>query len=306
MNYTEHRYTSHDGLSLYYRQYGEGEEAIICLPGLSRNSKDFHELAGRLSGRYRVVCPDLRGRGQSARDPKWRHYNPGTYAKDIWRLMDELEIERFIIVGTSLGGILAMIMAFQRSERLQAIVLNDVGPEVDPVGYARILAYAGKQGAVNTWEEAVAQCKETFELSLPDGSPEFWSSFARKGYRETANGTPELDMDPNIGLAIRKSVGLVRFFTRLRKLGILRQIAGVPIDPWDSFNAISMPCLVMRGATSDILSEDIVDRMAAAKPDLVRATIPNRGHAPLLDESESLAAIDGFLTGLSSPRWSTD
>ncbi len=298
MNYNEHRYTSHDGLSLYCREYGRGEETIICLPGLSRNSKDFHDFANRQSGSYQVLCPDLRGRGQSDRDPNWRHYHPGNYAKDIWKLADELGIERFIIIGTSLGGLIAMIMAYQRAERLRAIVLNDIGPEVDPVGYARILGYAGKQAAVSNWQEAAAQCKETHESSMPDAPPEYWDTLARQTYRETTDGTPVIDTDPNISLAIRRSVGFGRVLTRLRKLGIMRQIAGMAIDPWDSFRAVSMPCLVLRGEISDILSAEIVDHMTAAKPDLVQATIPNRGHAPLLDEPESLAAIDGFLGSL--------
>jgi pimeloyl-ACP methyl ester carboxylesterase len=127
---------------------------------------------------------------------------------------------------------------------------------------------------------------------------EFWDAFARKSYRERADGVPELDRDPNIGEASRKVARIRPFLAWLRKLRLLHRIAGVPIDPWDAFKAVSMPCLVLRGATSDILSEEIVDRMVAVKADLKRATIPKRGHAPLLDEPESLAAIDAFLDQL--------
>lgn len=300
MNYTENRYTSHDGLSLYYREYGHADDLIICLPGLTRNSKDFHELASHLAGRYRVLCPDLRGRGQSDRDPKWRHYHPGTYVKDIWTLMDELDINRVTVIGTSLGGLMAMIMAAQRPQCLAAIIMNDIGPEIDPVGYARIKAYAGRQSKVNNWQEAAEQCRQTYALAIPDMSMEFWDSYAHRCYKEADNGIPVPDADSNIGEAIRKGTKVTRILTGLRKLGLLRRIAGVPIDPWDSFRAISMPCLVVRGGISDILSEEIVSRMLAVKTDLQRATIPNRGHAPMLDEPESLRAIDDFLNSLQT------
>ena len=94
MNYSENRYTSHDHLSLYYREYGEGNQTIVCLPGLTRNSKDFHDIATRLSPRYRVLCPDLRGRGQSDRDARWRNYHPGTYVRDVWKLLDESGVDK--------------------------------------------------------------------------------------------------------------------------------------------------------------------------------------------------------------------
>jgi len=281
MDFTEHHYQSDDQLSLYYRSYGSGKDVVVCLPGLTRNSKDFHQLATHLALRYRVLCLDLRGRGQSDRDHNWHHYNPATYARDTWKLMDQLSITHFIIIGTSLGGLLAMIMAAQQPQRLKAIVLNDIGPEVDPVGYARILASAGLQPEVKNWKEAAQHCRQTYGPALPDMSMEFWNTYAHKSYREGAGGTPELDMDSNIGEAIRKDDSL--------------RTEGVPSNHWDVFRAVSMPCLVLRGGLSDFLSEEIVERMAAVKPDLKHTTIPNRGHVPLLDEPASLTAIDAFL-----------
>lgn len=298
MSFTEHHYLSHDGLSLYYRSYGSGTNAVVCLPGLTRNSKDFHELATHLASRYRVVCLDLRGRGQSDRDRKWRHYHPRTYVRDTWTLIDQLGLAGCITIGTSLGGLLAMIMAAQRPEWFKAIVLNDIGPEINPVGYARILSSVGRQREVKSWQEAAEQCRQTYKLALPDMPPEFWRAFVHRSYREAADGRLELDMDPNIGEAVRKSVKTVRLMARLRKLGILRRVGGVFIDPWDSFRVLNVPCLVLRGEISDILSEEIVDRMVAIKPDLVRVTIPNRGHSPFIGELASLTAIDEFLQPL--------
>jgi len=299
MNYTEHRYTSKDGLSLYYREYGSGDKAIICLPGLTRNSKDFHDLATRLATDYRVLCLDFRGRGQYKHDPKGRHYHPGTYARDTWKLLDELAIEQFIVIGTSLGGLVAMVMSAQQGSRIRALVMNDIGPEVNPVGITRILKNAGIQAEITNWQDAAARCKFMGSHAIPDMPDDFWQQFARRSYRLNNNGIPELDMDPNIGVAIRKGVKPARILAKLRKLGILKRFGGAFIDPWDSFRTVHMPCLVLRGELSDVLSEDIVKRMLIVKPDLKWAVIPKRGHAPLLDEPESVTAIDSFLKNLA-------
>ncbi len=299
MNYSEHHFSSQDGLSLYYREYGSGGKVIICLPGLTRNSKDFHDLASRLALDYRVLCLDFRGRGQSEHDPKWRHYHPGTYARDTWKLLDELAIEKFIVIGTSLGGLVAMIMSAQQGARIKAIVMNDIGPEVNPVGITRILKNAGVQAEINNWQDAADRCKFMGGHAVPNMPDEFWQKFARKSYRLNNNGIPVLDLDPNVGLAVRKGVKPANILAKLRKLGILKRIGGAFIDPWDSFKTVSMPCLVLRGELSDVLSEDIVKRMLAVKPDLKWAVIPNRGHAPLLDEPETVTAIDSFLKNLA-------
>ena len=284
MGFTENHHRSRDGLSLYYRSYGSGAETILCLPGLTRNSRDFHEIATHLASRYRVLCPDMRGRGRSERDPDWHNYVPATYVNDCWDLVGEAGIENFIIIGTSLGGMMAMIMASQRPQGIRAIVLNDIGPDVNPAGYARVLDAADHQVEVKNWQQAAQQCRETHELILPGMPGTFWDAYARQCYREGADGTPELDVDPNI--------------YRLFLEGKLKRIGGSPLDPWDAFRAVSMPCLVLRGELSDFLSEEIVERMTAAKPDLKRALIPARGHAPLLDEPESVVAIDTFLDQL--------
>jgi len=286
-------------LSLYYREYGRGDNVIICLPGLTRNSKDFHDLATRLAPNYRVLCPDLRGRGQSEHDPKWRQYHPGTYARDVWTLVDKLAIREFIIIGTSLGGMIAMVMSSQQPERIKAVIMNDIGPEIDPVGYTRILSYAGIKADIKNWQDAAERSKFLSGQAAPGMSDDFWQEFARKTYRENSEGIPELDMDLNIGEAIRKGVKPLRILAIIRKTGILKKFASMFIDPWDSFRSMSMPTLVLRGEISDILSYDILNRMAAVKPDLQRALIPNRGHAPMLDEPEALAAIDTFLQGLA-------
>lgn len=281
MGFTEHFYPTKDGLSLYYRSYGTGSDVLVCLPGLTRNSKDFHEIATHLASRYHVLCPDLRGRGRSDRDPDWRNYHPATYISDTWRLLDLLDIDSFGLIGTSLGGLLSMIMASEQPQRVRSVVLNDVGPEADPSGYARILASFDEETGVNNWQEAARRCMQSYQSALPDMPAEFWQAFVYKNYREGPAGYPEPDFDPNIIEAIRQ--------------GDQSRIAGVRVDPWAAFAAMTMPGLVLRGALSDILSADIVERMRTVKPDLKSAVIPNRGHAPLLFEPDSLAAIDRFL-----------
>ena len=156
MPYTEHHYRSRDGLSLYYRQYGDtsNNKVILCVHGLTRNSKDFHKLAEHLCGQYRVISVDVRGRGQSDRDPRPFHYNPGQYVKDAWTLLDQLQLSNVTVIGTSMGGLMAMIMADQQPQRLRAVVINDVGPELPQAAIDRIKSYAGRYPPAQNWEEA--------------------------------------------------------------------------------------------------------------------------------------------------------
>ena len=302
MAFSEHRYTSDDGLSLYYREYGgnDGRDTVLCLPGLTRNSRDFHELALRLADRYRVVCADPRGRGMSDRDSDWRNYNIATYMPDVNRLMDVAGMTRAIFLGTSMGGLISMTMAYQRPECVKAIILNDIGPAADPAGIRRILRYVGRHEPVNSWDEAVAQLQSTYGIALPDRPRSFWEDHVRLTYKEGADGRPELDMDLKIGDAIRSSMRVIPVLKLLRTLRLVKEVRGVPIDAWDSFRAVKVPCLVMRGELSDILSEEIVDRMKTIKPDLEVATIQGIGHSPYIEGPEMLGAIDTFLAELEA------
>jgi pimeloyl-ACP methyl ester carboxylesterase len=276
----DHFYDSTDGLRLYYRDYPAGEPGwlpVLCLPGLTRNSRDFADLAGRLSSRHEVLTADLRGRGRSAWDPDPAHYHLTTYVQDAWTLLDSRGIERVLIVGTSLGALMGMAMA-TRPERIAGVVLNDAGPELDLVGLLRIAGYAGKLPPVRSWAEAAAQAKVVHEAALPDLTDAQWLDYARRNYRESSEGVPTPDMDPQIAA------------------GFKTPPTG-PLQMWPLYAAIkAVPMLVLRGALSDLLSAATVERMVGEKPDLEHVTVPNRGHVPLLDEPESLRAIDSFLT----------
>ncbi|MCJ7558783.1 MAG: alpha/beta hydrolase [Gammaproteobacteria bacterium] len=295
MSYSEHHYRSNDGLKLYYRVYGSNENVLICLPGLTRNCKDFEKLAEHLASGWTVITPDLRGRGQSEHDPKFRNYRPGTYVSDTWSLLDSLGLTRVVVIGTSLGGLMAMIMADQQPQRIRAVVLNDVGPELPPAAVARILTYAGRTPPADNWDLASEQVRQAYALAYPKESADFWRDFTRLSYRQVDSGKVEPDIDPAIGEALRKSRGILKFLQWLRKHGLKRKVGGVNIDTWDSFRAISMPCLLLHGEISDVLTPEIVGRMIAVNPQLQVCTVPDRGHAPSLDEPVARSAIDGFL-----------
>jgi len=272
-------YTSSDGLKLYYRDFGAENPGtpVICLPGLTRNSRDFEDLANYLSDRRRVITTDLRGRGFSDFDPNWQNYHPLTYVNDVWTLLDHLGIDKVIVVGTSLGGLCSMVMSATRPERMAGVIMNDIGPEINPAGIARVQEYTGRLAPVSSWDEAIEQTRVIYGDWLPGLSDEDWKKMAWRAYREGKDGVPRLDMDPNIGEAVRK-------------------VGPQKGDPWELFDSFGdMPVMVLWGVLSDILTKDIVDRMVARKPDLQVVAIPDRGHVPLLNEPECLAAIDGFL-----------
>ncbi len=280
----EQRWSSFDGLTLFSRVYetaGPAAPAVLCLPGLTRNSRDFERLAPHLATRYRVICPDLRGRGLSQRDSHWRNYHPRVYLQDLQRLMEVLKLTRVGIIGTSLGGLLAMLLAAGAPRAVTGIVLNDIGPEADPRGIERIRGYTGKLPPVRTWAEAVAQFRAVNGAAWPGLSEAQWSVVTRRSYREDASGTPVFDSDPLIGEAIRAA-------------------PAVPPDLWPLFAQIrAVPMLAIRGAQSDLLSAAIVERMQRAKPDLEWLTVEQRGHAPLLDEPGVVPAIERFLARLT-------
>ena len=188
-----HFYQSTDGLNLFYRDFGGQNDGtpVICLPGLTRNSRDFEDLANSLSNRRRVLTLDFRGRGFSDHDPTWQNYHPGTYVDDVWTLLDSLDIHKVIVVGTSLGGLCAMLMATQHRERIAGVVMNDIGPEIGPDGLARIQEYTGRMPPVASWEEAAVQAKEIYGQWLPDLSDKAFEQLARRGYRENEDGVPQ-------------------------------------------------------------------------------------------------------------------
>jgi len=283
--YAELNWRSHDGLRLFARLYPgptAGAPSVLCLHGLTRNSRDFEDLAPHLQRRYRVIAPDLRGRGLSARDPQIQNYQPATYLQDVVALLGALGAQRTAIIGTSLGGMLAMMLGFTQPGRVAGMVLNDVGPEIDPVGLERIKQYAGRLPPARTWSVAVAQTQGMFGDAWPDVAEDRWQTLTRRGFREDASGVVEVDADPGIGEALRAAPAAAP--------------AAAP-DLWPLWQALrDVPTLAIRGARSDILSSATFARMKSENPRLQQLQVANRGHVPLLDEPECIAAVDDFLS----------
>lgn len=279
--FSEHRWVTPDGLSLYARDYpaegGEKALPVLCLHGFTRNSKDFEELAPVLAaaGR-RVIAMDMRGRGQSDRDPRPANYHPKVYARDVLGFLAELGVSRAVFLGTSMGGLITLAVALLRPKAIAAAILNDVGPAVDLAGVRRIQSYAGKAPEVRTWQDAADYMRVTNEVALPGLAAADWAGMARRLFRDSPTG-PVLDYDPAIaGGGKAKASSLIAWFA-FRRL------------------ARRVPTLLLRGEQSDILTADIARRMRRRSPALQLAVIPGVGHAPTLSEPEALAAIRAFL-----------
>jgi len=278
MRYVDLLYTSDDGLKLYARDYpGPDSDApcVLCLPGLTRNSKDFDELALELSSRYRVICPDQRGRGRSEYDAQPGRYRPDRYVQDMHTLLQIAGVRRTAIIGTSLGGLMAILMVALFRDIVSGVVLNDVGPEVDPRGIARISSYVGKLSPVASWPEAVQRTIDINGQAFPDFTQNDWLGMTANTFR-MENGTPVSDYDPSI------SKGLA-------------QGSATP-DLWPLFQSLAgKPVTVIRGELSDILSEATLIKMHERLPEITSVQIDRVGHAPTLNESKARSAIFALL-----------
>ena len=279
-----------DGLRLHARDYaaasGPARLPVVCLHGLTRNARDFEDLAPHLAAKgRRVLALDVRGRGQSAWDPQPMRYVPATYAGDVLALFDALGIARAVFIGTSMGGLITMTVAAFRPQAVAAAVLNDVGPEFAPEGIKRITGYTGRTAEITTWAEAADFARHINHVAFPGYSPEQWTAFARRLFTEK-DGRPVLDYDPGIARAFAPPPPPPE-----------GQQPPPPIDLWPLFKGLATgrPLLTVRGALSDLLSADIARRMREAAPEMAYAEVPGVGHAPMLDEPEALAAIDALL-----------
>ncbi|HRE42402.1 MAG TPA: alpha/beta hydrolase [Terricaulis sp.] len=269
---------------MHYRDYApigpETGPPVLCLHGLTRNVRDYDELAPMIAGLgRRVIVASQRGRGRSDRDPRVERYNPGVYTGDMLALLDRLCVAKAVFIGTSMGGLMTMIAAATAPQRVAAAVLNDVGPELDPVGMDRIRSYVGKSDSAANWAEAAARCRGINGAAFPvETSDAFWHDFARKLFRQEAPDAIVLDYDPAIALTVQPGSQAIA-------------------DLWPLFEALKpIPTLVIRGEISDILMRATVEEMRRRKPDLAFASVPNIGHAPFMTEPAAWSALRAFLT----------
>jgi pimeloyl-ACP methyl ester carboxylesterase len=276
-----------DGLALYARDYApllpETGLPVICLHGLTRNSRDFEAVAPRIAalGR-RVVVPDMRGRGRSANDPDPAHYVLTVYAQDVAKLMDALGVEKAVFVGTSMGALITMVLASTAPGRVAASVINDTSPQLDPAGLSRIAGYVGRAAPVADWAAAAEAVRANNGWAYPDRADDdaFWDAFARRTFHAREDGRLEVDYDPHIALAFAE----------------FDPDHAAPPDLTPLFQALSAkPMLVVRGKLSDIVSEDGLAHMRRIHPRLESVTVDNVGHAPTLEEPEAWDAVLDFL-----------
>jgi len=293
---------SDDGLSLHARDYGSlasdraSERAsdraskqtnernsepvpVLCLAGLTRNSKDFHVVASRLAETRRVIVPDYRGRGLSDYARDWKTYQPEVEMADTIKLLDHLGIGKFAIIGTSRGGLIAMLMGMTIKDRLAGVVLNDIGPKLEEDGLIRIADSINKRSQSDSWREAGDGLKR-YSDGFKGLSADDWLAFARNLYREK-NGkiVPDYDFD------LTKTFPTSDFVRSGR----------IP-EAWELFASFEgLTVGVIRGENSDLLSVETLEKMRKAHNGLIVATVPNRAHVPFLDEPEAIDVIDQVL-----------
>jgi pimeloyl-ACP methyl ester carboxylesterase len=279
--FDERSIRSADGLKLHYRDYPGPAHLppILCLPGLTRNCRDFEGVADRLAGTWRVLAPDLRGRGSSDPDPRPANYRPAVYVADMLKLLDQLGIADAVFLGTSLGGIVTMLLAGSDEERIAGALLNDIGPEIDPRGIERIRSYVGHTKSWSTWDQAAAAAQIAQGHIFPRWAANDWSTFARRTCREKSDGSIVHDYD----------MAIARPFAD--------ENTGPQPDLWPLLAGLTgRPVTVVRGARSDLLPAKIAERMVAEMgEDSELVTVPDVGHAPTLEEPEAAAAIDRLL-----------
>lgn len=277
-------YKSSDGLTLYARDYGpqDADLVVLCMHGLTRNAADFEDVCENLPGGVRGIAVDQRGRARSEYDLNPANYLPATYVQDMFTLIDHLGLERVVLFGTSLGGLMSMMMNAMKPGFFKGVILNDIGPVLDPVGLERIKGYVGKGEPMASWEEAAELIKANNQIAFPNLTGEGWMRFAKRTCEETEDGRVRLAYDPKISEPIGDD-----------------EDNAVPPDLWPVFDQLQdVPLLVIRGEISDILHPDTVTEMQRGKPDTQFLEVAGVGHAPLLDEPGVMEKVNAFVEAL--------
>jgi len=282
-------FTSQDGLKLYARHYRSPDPAgktrlpLLCLPGLTRNCKDFHRLAEFLSRKSEsprsVYCVDYRGRGWSESDSNWENYSPYIEMLDTLDFMSVTELHHAAILGTSRGGIIAMLMGVTRPGVMGPVILNDIGPVIEPRGLARIIGYVGRTPTPESWNDAALIVRDMSSKFFTDLKDSDWADIARQWFMED-EGQPVTGYDVNLA-------------NTLSQVDLAQPIPQM----WEQFDTLKhLPMLVLRGEHSDLLSEETVEAMTARHPQLQSYTVEAEGHPPLLRDKRSISRIDVFLS----------
>jgi pimeloyl-ACP methyl ester carboxylesterase len=279
-SWTDRFWYSAEGIRLHYRNY-EGprdKPPILCIPGLTRNARDFEPVAERYAGEWRILCIDLRGRGGSDSDPDPSRYTPGYYVADILKLLDQEGIADAVFFGTSLGGICTMLLASTDADRIAGAMLNDIGPVIDQVGIDRIGGYVGKETRFGSWDEAIETLADRNREVFPRWERGEWERFSHRIMHETPDGIAfqyDMRIAQNFRAATEGPQGA--------NWHLLESLAGRPVT-------------ILRGGLSDLLTQDIAEQMVERLgSDAELAVVPDVGHTPNLEEPESTAAMDRLL-----------
>lgn len=281
-SYQDNSWTSSDGLTLNFRDYAgpEGYDGppVLCMHGLTRNSRDFAELAQHIAQSRRVIVPEMRGRGQSDYAPDSSTYNPAQYVADVELLLIQEGIDHFISIGTSMGGLMTMMLAAAKPGRIDAVVMNDIGPKIETTGLKRIGGYVGQGRSYPTWIHAARSMASVHGEAFPEYDLEAWIEMAKRTMVVGQNGRISYDYDMAIAEPFREPGN------------------AAPVDLWPAFDALKdVPMVLVRGGLSDLLSPETVAEMGKRNPAMSHLTVPNVGHAPMLCEPEALSAIDALL-----------
>ncbi|WP_228765424.1 alpha/beta fold hydrolase [Sphingopyxis solisilvae] len=285
-DWSDHYWWSGDGVRLHARVYagpeGSGTKPpVLCMPGLARNARDFEALAPHVAQQRHTIAIEFRGRGDSAYAKDPMTYVPLTYVQDVIALLDDLGIDRFATIGTSLGGLVSMLLAATLPGRLVGAVLNDVGPELQTSGLDRIRDYIGAGGSQPTWIHAARAFAELNGAIYPHYDIHDWLRLTKRTHRLTPGGRIVTDYDKQIAAPLRVTGGEAAF------------------DMWPVYRALgSVPLLILRGELSDILARAAGEKMVAELPQARLVEVPGVGHAPTLDEPEAITAIDAWLAEL--------
>jgi pimeloyl-ACP methyl ester carboxylesterase len=282
--------TAHDGLTLHVRRYGSrhaSARSVVCLPGLGRTAADFHVLATALAADpdnpRLVLALDYRGHGQSQYDRNPNNYTIRVALADLSAVLAALEITSAIFVGTSFGGVLAMMLAVLPPIAVAGVILNDIGPVIEPRGLVRIKQYVGKLPVPRTLEEGAEILRWWFNAQFPKLAPQDWIAFAQRTWREHRGA-----LMPNHDLKLARALRGVS----LERLPTL----------WDQFDALAhIPLMVIRGANSDMLASTTVNAMLARRGQLEVVVVPDQGHAPLLAEPKVIRRIAAFVASCDVP-----
>lgn len=275
-----------DGLKLHVRCHGPRSTralTVVCLPGLARTTADFDELAAVIAGpdhNRRVIAVDYRGRGRSEYDRSPGNYNLVVELADVLAVLTALDVGRAVFVGTSRGGILTMLLATARPTVIAGVVLNDIGPVIEPKGLIRIKSYVGKLPPPKNFEEGAEILRRLFDAQFPKLGAEAWLAAARRTWQQR-DGLLALTYD-------------VQLAKTLEGIDLERPLPSL----WKEFDSLAaMPIMVIRGSNSDVLSAATVEAMQERRSAMETLVVPDQGHAPLLAEPDVIARIAAFVAG---------